>query len=521
MQEEDLDLSQLPEEERVRLFKAMALQLLDKAGFDQESYRAELRRKFETAPEPLFFSTRPKTIKLGKLGKKLFEIPLEKFESHAKITWSDSPLLGQEIRTELFRDTDFPRGFNAAIAEYLHRDISNFAICDINETVGKGLVFVPSAAKPTLPAGTVLGLYTGILSSAHTGNDFYAYGYRIDKIPETPTAFSALGLGKPFFDAERYRNITSYVQHAPDENTLSQIKNLPDEIKACIARANVLAAPSVHCGVDVLLFCTSRDIRPEKDQTELLFLDYGSYFEGKSYQLFDIQGNTVGTVNANNELEIAPGYIPPANPRETPKVLPEKDIVKIIENESHEAQNVLTLYFFEQVKFVIELYRKRNIPETEKILGEFIQNLAKIKESGTAHDLIDKVVTIDKKLDPYPALHPLRQELICLLLMHNAFLHELIKFREQFQTDPKTRPINWGNKTGKWGLFAIKEKACLGLVGKTTELNKAKNDLAHLSPFILNWGKEDLLAIAVSVIFAREAENREHPLPETQKAQLK
>lgn len=512
-EEQDVDISQLPEEELKQLLMASISQAFEAKGLSLAAFQTQFRDLFETSPEPLFHATKPTTLKVGQFNGPLTEISLSDFEAQETITWSTSPLIAQDIRPLLYENHNFPMGFNAAVAEIFCRTFPNYAICELNDTAGKALVFVPSATTPMLPAGAVVGIYTGILSSASTGKGFCPYGYSVKSFNDAnhPAIFDALRFGNEFFDAEKFRNFTSYAQHAPDEERLSNIKNLPDDIKPYVVRANIVAAPTLHCGIDVLMYYTSHDIKPEPGKTALLLVDYGSYFNGKPYQLFDHHGNVIGIVNENNEFERNPHYSPGKKPPKTPKTLSSAQLQQIAQKHALPAQDSLAMYLFQQMKFVIKLYRKRATANTERLLDAFIAVFSRTTQGSALHDAIDRAVTIDKQLDPYPELAPLKNELILLLKMHNSYLVLLGTYKTHLQEDSKTCPAKWVNKTEKWQIYGVEEKLCLGFFGRTTDLRRAKKELSYLNPFITHFGDKELLAIAVSVMFEREGTAKKQP----------
>lgn len=210
-------------------------------------------------PQPFFELSNPSHIlcsdKPPLLGGILKPIARSAFEEQENITWTNSPVAYNTTLRHLALVPD-PHDKNL-VDEFTH-----FAICDIDPKIGKGVF----ATKP-LKAGTVIGIYTGILN-LHQGR--YAGKYELNASVHPDKIFC--------YDAERYRNVTSYIQHAPSEG--------PHDI----ATANLIMQNVIQGGVPVAIYVAKRDIEPY----EQLLVNYGkTYWVGRTYQLFDQTGQSL------------------------------------------------------------------------------------------------------------------------------------------------------------------------------------------------------------------------------------
>lgn len=209
-------------------------------------------------PEPLFNLKNPTHIlfsdKPPLLGGTPQLIPLEKFEKKENIIWTNSPVAySNTLKFLSITPTPYDKNF---IAEY-----NDFIICDMGPIVGKG-VFTTKPIKNR----TVIGIYTGILELTKLANPDYS----IRAYDETNTVF--------FYDAIRYRNATTYIQHAPDSG-------LPH-----IATANVQIEDRIEGGITMSLYVANRDI----EANEQLLVNYGvDYWENSTYRVFDKKGQLI------------------------------------------------------------------------------------------------------------------------------------------------------------------------------------------------------------------------------------
>ncbi len=162
-----------------------------------------------------------------------------------------------------------------------HSGFNDFSICEINPFVGKGLFYNPKNAKDPMKKGTIIGIYTGSLEPSHTNKGFCPYGYKMTNTDVVEkSAFHKL-YGTPFYDAAHYRNAASYIQHAPTAAILATL-DIPDNIKMQAATANLNMHVFLQFGIPIIVPVANREIQAN----EQLFFDYGTYWDGKSYQLF-------------------------------------------------------------------------------------------------------------------------------------------------------------------------------------------------------------------------------------------
>ncbi|HEV2614204.1 MAG TPA: SET domain-containing protein-lysine N-methyltransferase [Gammaproteobacteria bacterium] len=212
-------------------------------------------------PEPLLNYSNPSHILYGNkpplLGGNLNPMPLKKFEKKEKIIWINAPVTYRNTLLRLSKDPD-------NYDKNLICEFNDFAICEINATVGKGVF----ATKP-IKAGTLIGMYAGILEVSTQGNYCSLYGFLC--FAKHNKIF--------YYDAIQYRNMTGYVQHAPSR------KEAPNA-----ATANIRENLITQRGIPMCTYITTRDI----EAYEQLLLDYGPYYPfEKPYQLFDQTGQVI------------------------------------------------------------------------------------------------------------------------------------------------------------------------------------------------------------------------------------
>ena len=222
------------------------------------SWRSQKATPSHLKPIPLFELSNPAHILISDtpplLGSTFTAITRREFEQRENITWTNSPVTYPNTLRHL---GVVPQKDTTPVDAF-----TDFVICDIHPTVGKGIF-----ATKRIPAGTILGIYTGIVELAR-GNG-------------GPYALDAKVIDKPRFlyDAARFRNATSYMQHAPETETFPGI-----------ATANVDMKNSLYGGIPLMLYITLRDIEPY----EQLLVYYGNhYWKKKSPKLFDKQGNLI------------------------------------------------------------------------------------------------------------------------------------------------------------------------------------------------------------------------------------
>ncbi|HEV2614205.1 MAG TPA: SET domain-containing protein-lysine N-methyltransferase [Gammaproteobacteria bacterium] len=225
-------------------------------------WRSQKIRHPKIKPEPLFDLKNPTHIlfsdKPPLLGGTPRLIPLKKFEKKENIIWTNSPVA--YANTLKFLSITPQRYDKYFMAEYIG-DYNDFVICEMDPMVGKG-VFTTKPIKNR----TVIGIYTGILELTELANPDYS----IRAHNEKRTAF--------FYDAIRYRNATTYIQHAPDCG------------KPPIAKANLQIEDRIEGGITLSLYVAKRDI----EANEQLLVNYGrKYWEDSAYYLFDKKGQII------------------------------------------------------------------------------------------------------------------------------------------------------------------------------------------------------------------------------------
>lgn len=226
-------------------------------------------------PEPFFQIANPSHILFGNkpplLGGKLEPITREAFEAKENITWTNSPVTYRNTLHYLAIEPD-------ALGGSLVGEFNHFAICDLGLRLGKGAF----ATKP-IKKGTVIGIYSGMLNLTQSK---YANQYELNASIDPEKIF--------FYDAIHFRNVTSYIQHAPD----TALEN--------IATANLKIQNMQHGDIVLALYVANRDIEPN----EQLLVNYGkTYWGPRSYQLFDKNGQAL---HSNLSLAASKPLLSPA-----------------------------------------------------------------------------------------------------------------------------------------------------------------------------------------------------------------
>ena len=176
------------------------------------------------------------------------------FEQQEKITWTNSPVT--------YPNTLHYFGLVPQKDPTVVDAFTDFVICDIHPSVGKGVF-----ATKRIPKETIVGIYTGIIEIGRGAGGAYALNAKVrDKPPF-------------FYDALRFRNATSYIQHAPETATFPGT-----------ATANVVMKNTLYGGVPLMLYVTVRDIEPH----EQLLVSYGKdYWKRRLPKWFDKTGNII------------------------------------------------------------------------------------------------------------------------------------------------------------------------------------------------------------------------------------
>lgn len=256
-------------------------------------------------PEPIFYAKSPETIRYFKglptLTKESEEVSCEEFAKRGGYEWTDSAIATQSMRDAIWSDKQYPKTSISSLEERLHNPLNTLVICEMNSTVGKG-TFLSPEAKP-LPAGTVISVYAGEIRETPLMGKMSGYGMILTSEEHAASVVSKK-LNIPQADAIKYRNITAFIQHAPDEDVLKQTKVTPKAAKDYIATSNCFIASGTHKGCPISYIVTSQDIQPG----EPLFISYENYFAGRDYCAFDRNGNVIGTFTKENTVKINSDY---------------------------------------------------------------------------------------------------------------------------------------------------------------------------------------------------------------------
>jgi hypothetical protein len=284
-----------------------------------------------------------------------------------------TPVTGMMIRDTLFHTslTDkISRLHHTAISHVFYEGFHDFAICDINPTVGKGVFYKPAKKGDVLKKGTIVGVYTGSLTSANTDGAFYPYGYKITRTDIIPqSAFHPL-FGIPFYNAEKNRNATSFAGHALTDDELQKLDIL-EQLKRNIATANIGVMTICQFGIPILIFVIMRDMF----DGEQWLIDYGNYWGSKknrtgeeaSFQLFDVKAQTMGTLNTENQFTLNPDYVTDsAPPAPRCNATAEQEMKGAIERQEGQFTKNSSQYFLTSVRFAIENFRKRRRSRNSK-----------------------------------------------------------------------------------------------------------------------------------------------------------
>lgn len=454
---------------------------------------------FETAPTPLFYAANPATILYGKLGEEPAAVKLEDFEKQGGFIWSNSPVTGSRARDRLFKNLNIPRSLITLTNEILCNPFNDFAIFEINETANKGVFYWPTKnhVRDVLTKGRSLCVYSGSLGTAAVDNAFFEYGFLIDDPGIQNSAFTDAGFGSPFINGQQFRNIGPLMNHAPSEKKLDQIAYLPEELKKYVVTANISFSPTLQLGIPGLLARTLRDIHPK----EQLVFDYGEYGK-KAYQLFDITGQIIGTVNSENQFEVNPDYIPcdKLAPRCTAKI--DEEAEKISAKQQLLACDSLSHYLVTNMAFVIELFQRRKIPGSEQVFADMLACFDPTNNPSLVNQALHKIVVIDKRLEKYPNLLPLYGE----LCIHFSQIEHRMK-------QLKTLEERFNKKTGKtWKMtYDAQSKMGLCLFGKKPQLREYKKEISWIPAIVLQINNKDALMVYFSALMIDQKQLEEQP----------
>jgi hypothetical protein len=170
-----------------------------------------------------------------------------------------------------------------------------FVICDIANTVGKGVFLAPTAKK--IQPGEIIMLYAGCYEACIVDSNFYPYMYDVFEHPIFASDFSSLKTG--LINAEQFRGYAGYIQDLPTDEELNEDYDLSSEHKKQIATANIGAYPFLYQGFPIILLRAIKDILPG----EQIGYSYGSDYWVKADLLHQTQRclfSKQGTLIDNN-----------------------------------------------------------------------------------------------------------------------------------------------------------------------------------------------------------------------------
>lgn len=390
---------------------------------------AERRRKacldLEGPLEPVFYAKHPKSLLVAKkppaLGGIPREIPLDSFCKQEKIIWAGAPRIHQKRRDTLFGQPCQVMLETHTLQSWAQGS-DNLLIADMGDvgdtSIGKGVFYVPKNNK-SLPAGVCVGVYTGAMSSRAADDHFYPYGFNGGQ-DKDPSNIFYQHYSTAFFDAQKYRNTTSFFQHGPSEEDLAKI-NMPAELKSLVATANIIPICGVCTPIPVNCFITVRATLPN----EALLFNYGEYWTDMqsrnngsgSFALFDIQGDIIGTVDLDNQFTLNPAYKPGGKPP-APRCNAEsyKIAMDLLERSTRVDREHVTL-FLENLRFITNFHAERKKSDGKPFYSkkelEYIERMKKICKQNDAEKVLYRVDDIREEINKpeLPTLLPLSLEL--------------------------------------------------------------------------------------------------------------
>lgn len=183
--------------------------------------------------------------------------------------WTESVVLERDIRDKAwvklldYVDRDPNYGMVCAfIEERLHNPLNTLVIADMGNDLGKG-VFLSMNAKP-LPAGTVIGLYSGkILGKDPNIRDTDPYALRLpSEACENSFLSTIYNIESTVISPILYGNICRFMQDLPAEEELEEVENISEKQKNKIATCNVAQMIGTCYGFPIVYLVTAREIRP-------------------------------------------------------------------------------------------------------------------------------------------------------------------------------------------------------------------------------------------------------------------
>ncbi|MEO8401698.1 MAG: SET domain-containing protein [Gammaproteobacteria bacterium] len=379
------------------------------------------RHEQKETPEPLFYAKSPETIRyfkgLPSLTKESEELTPQKLAERGGYAWTDSAVASQSIRDAIWSDKQYPKTAISDLEERLHNPLTTLVICEMNSVVGKGTFLAPDA-KP-LPAGTVISVYAGeICDTPLSIKKMSGYGMILTSEEHAASVVSKK-LKIPQADGIKYRNITAFIQHAPDEDVLGKATVTPKDEKKYIATSNCFIAAGTYKGCPVSYIVTSQEIQPG----EPLFISYENYFNGRDYCAFDRNGNVIGTFTKENTIQINSDYdLKNAKPATRMK-LPEAQRIAIsLESPKLDTFNA-SKRFAADVTLALDTHQKRYAAESPEY--NFIKLLQKNFNNGddtaAKFNSLHVLLSDDKNplISPAGTLRMLRNELVFHMKKYN------------------------------------------------------------------------------------------------------
>jgi hypothetical protein len=256
--------------------------------------------------EPLFFSAQPQMIKYASSISNLsnyIEVPINTFEKHLNIRWTNSLLVRPHQRDAVWLDRKYPKTAWTIIEDRLHNPLNNLVICKINDTIGHG-IFVAPDANP-IPPGTIIGLYSGHLIDTIVEHP-NPYVMKMNSEDENETSLNNL-LKYIYVSALKTGNITRFLIDFPEKNELEQ-SQLASHIIPEIASQNLLLRSTTYYGAPTTVFYTARTIMPGE---QLGYSYRGSFWAplGNARCVFNKNYEVIGHFE-EDKIILDPSFIP-------------------------------------------------------------------------------------------------------------------------------------------------------------------------------------------------------------------
>ncbi len=262
--------------------------------------------------KPAFFTESPLKLKYAtkplRLATDLTEMPITEITKICGLQgWTDGLYIPGNYRKRWVREKkytgdeidkktqqDSEHELLKSIEERLRNPLTSIVICEINEQVGKG-VFLALDAKP-IPAGTVLGIYSGVFKK-NEGKLDYTYALSLSGIVEDSEKKKA-----PIIDAKDYGNIFRLLQDLPSADELQQVKDLSENQLKRLAVENVQTAGIFYQGYPIMYF---KNIVPIEPGDQLGFSYRGGYWNNwiNKRKLFDKNAQIIGHFLTEDTVE--------------------------------------------------------------------------------------------------------------------------------------------------------------------------------------------------------------------------